>query len=158
MRPDLFKAVIAKVAFVDVVTTMSDPSIPLTTLEYDEWGNPDNVELYKYMMSYSPYDNIRPTEYPHILISTGLNDPRVAYWEPAKFAAKLREVKTDHNLLLLQTNYSSGHAGASGRYDSLKEVAVDYAFLIDRLCGQVLNPIELQQAASIIRQDLSIIE
>lgn len=143
MRPDLFKAVIAKVAFVDVVTTMSDPTIPLTALEYDEWGNPENPDHYKYMMSYSPYDNIRPTEYPHMLITTGLNDPRVAYWEPAKFAAKLREVKTDTNLLLLQTNYAAGHAGASGRYDYLKEVAANYAFLIDRLCGQVLHPIEL---------------
>jgi oligopeptidase B len=170
MRPDLFKAVIAKVAFVDVVTTMSDPTIPLTALEYDEWGNPDNVEFYKYMLSYSPYDNIRPTEYPHMLITTGLHDPRVAYWEPAKFAAKLREVKTDSNLLLLQTNYSSGHAGSSGRYDSLKEAAVDYAFLIDRLCGHIapavqpsradglLTPLELHEATSIIRQDLSVIE
>ena len=158
MRPDLFKAVIAKVAFVDVVTTMSDPTIPLTTLEYDEWGNPADIEFYKYMLSYSPYDNIRPVEYPHMLITTGLNDPRVAYWEPVKFAAKLREIKTDNNLLLLQTNYSSGHAGASGRYDNLKEVAVDYAFLIDRLCGQVMSPIELQQAASIIRQDLSVLD
>jgi oligopeptidase B len=86
------------------------------------------------MLSYSPYDNIRPTEYPHLLITTGWNDPRVAYWEPAKFAAKLREVKTDNNLLLLQTNYAAGHAGASGRYDSLKEVAIDYAFLIHTLC------------------------
>jgi oligopeptidase B len=158
MRPDLFKAIIAKVAFVDVITTMSDPTIPLTTLEYDEWGNPDNIEFYKYMMSYSPYDNIRPTEYPHMLITTGLNDPRVAYWEAAKFAAKMRELKTDNNLLLLQTNYSSGHAGASGRYDNLKEAAVDYAFLIDRLCGQVLSPIELQQATGIIRQDLSLLD
>ena len=169
MRPDLFKAVIAKVAFVDVVTTMSDPTIPLTTLEYDEWGNPDNYEYYKYMMSYSPYDNIRPTEYPHLLITTGLNDPRVAYWEPAKFAAKLREIKTDNNLLLLQTNYASGHAGASGRYDALKEAAVDYAFLIHTLCTapmlheqQILDTIplkvELPDAASIIRQDLSIME
>lgn len=165
MRPDLFKAVIVKVAFVDVVTTMSDPTIPLTALEYDEWGNPENIEFYKYMMSYSPYDNIRPVEYPHLLITTGLNDPRVAYWEPAKFAAKLREMKTDDNLLLLQTNYSSGHAGASGRYDSLKEVAVDFAFLIDRLCGpaipavpsqQVIGPLEMQEAAGIIRADLSV--
>lgn len=158
MRPDLFKAVIAKVAFVDVVTTMSDPTIPLTAMEYDEWGNPDNVEFYKYMLSYSPYDNIRPTEYPHMLLSTGLNDPRVAYWETAKFAAKLREVKTDNNLLLLHTNFDAGHAGASGRYDYLREVAVDYAFLIDRLCGQVLTPIEIQEAAGIIQQDLSMLE
>jgi oligopeptidase B len=155
MRPDLFKAVIVKVAFVDVVTTMSDPTIPLTALEYDEWGNPDQVEFYRYMLSYSPYDNIRATEYPHMLISTGLNDPRVAYWEPAKFAAKLRELKTDNNMLLLQTNFSAGHAGASGRYDHLKEVAIDYAFLIDRLCGQVINPLELQDAAGIMQADLS---
>ncbi len=133
MRPDLFKAVICKVPFVDVVTTMNDPSIPLTTLEYDQWGNPDEKEYYEYMLSYSPYDNIRAAEYPHMLITTGLNDPRVAYWEPAKFAAKLREMKTDDNLIMLYTNYDSGHAGASGRYDFLKEVAQDYAFLIDKL-------------------------
>jgi oligopeptidase B len=150
MRPDLFKAVIAKVAFVDVVTTMSDPTIPLTTLEYDEWGNPEDSEYYKYMLSYSPYDNIRATEYPHMLITTGLNDPRVAYWEPAKFAAKLRELKTDSNLLLLQTNYASGHAGSSGRYDALKEVAVDYAFLIDRLCGQTTSVVPRQEALTSI--------
>lgn len=162
MRPDLFKAVIAKVAFVDVITTMSDPTIPLTTLEYDEWGNPSDFELYKYMMSYSPYDNIRATEYPHLLITTGLNDPRVAYWEPAKFAAKLREMKTDNNLLLLQTNYASGHAGASGRYDSLKEVAVDYAFLIDTLCRPAVDsiplPVELPKSTGIMQQDLSVID
>jgi oligopeptidase B len=134
MRPDLFRAVIAKVAFVDVVTTMSDPTIPLTALEWDEWGNPQVREHFDYMLSYSPYDSIRAAEYPHMLITTGLNDPRVAYWEPAKFAAKLREMKTDNNLLLLHTNYEAGHAGASGRYDHLKEVAIDYAFLMDRLC------------------------
>ncbi|MBI5963352.1 MAG: S9 family peptidase [Chloroflexi bacterium] len=133
MRPDLFKAVICKVPFVDVVTTMNDPTIPLTTLEYDQWGNPEEKEYYDYMLSYSPYDNIRATEYPHMLITTGLNDPRVAYWEPAKFAAKLRELKTNDNLIVLYTNYDSGHAGASGRYDFLKEVAQDYAFLIDKL-------------------------
>jgi oligopeptidase B len=133
MRPDLFKAVICKVPFVDVLTTMSDPTIPLTTLEYDQWGNPEDREYFEYMLSYSPYDNIRSTEYPHMLITTGLNDPRVAYWEPAKFAAKLREMKTDDNLIVLYTNYDSGHAGASGRYDFLKEVAQDYAFLIDKL-------------------------
>ena len=133
MRPDLFKAVICKVPFVDVVTTMSDPSIPLTTLEYDQWGNPDDPQYFDYMLSYSPYNNIRATEYPHMLITTGLNDPRVAFWEPAKFTARLREMKTDNNLVLLYTNYDSGHAGASGRYDFLKEVAQDYAFLIDKL-------------------------
>lgn len=133
MRPDLFKAVICKVPFVDVVTTMSDPTIPLTTLEYDQWGNPEDREYFDYMMTYSPYNNIRATEYPHMLITTGLNDPRVAYWEPAKFAAKLRELKTDDNLIMMYTNYDSGHAGASGRYDFLKEIAQDYAFLLDKL-------------------------
>jgi len=133
MRPDLFKAVIAKVPFVDVVSTMSDPDIPLTTLEYDEWGNPGDETYFEYMMSYSPYDNIREIDYPEVLITTGLNDPRVAYWEPAKFAARLRERKTDDNLLLLKTNMAAGHAGASGRYDYLKEIAFDYAFLLDRL-------------------------
>jgi len=135
MRPDLFKAVVAKVPFVDVVSTMSDPSIPLTTLEYDQWGNPNDREYFEYMMSYSPYDNIHATEYPDVLITTGLNDPRVAYWEPAKFAARLRARKTDDNLLLLKTNMDAGHAGASGRYDYLKEVAFDYAFLLDRMIG-----------------------
>lgn len=133
MRPDLFGAVIAKVPFVDVINTMSDPTIPLTTLEYDQWGNPDDKEYFDYMMSYSPYDNIRKTEYPNILITTGLNDPRVAYWEPAKFTAKLRELKTDDNLVLLKTNFDAGHAGASGRYDYLKEIAFEWAFLLDRL-------------------------
>ncbi len=133
MRPELFKAVIAKVPFVDVVTTMSDPSIPLTTLEYDQWGNPDDSAQFEYMLSYSPYDNIRAVDYPDLLITTGLNDPRVAYWEPAKFAAKLRALKTGNSLVLLKTNMDAGHAGASGRYDYLKEVALDYVFLIDRL-------------------------
>jgi oligopeptidase B len=135
MRPDLFKAVLGKVPFVDVVTTISDPTIPLTTLEYDEWGNPENREHFDYMLAYSPYDNIRETEYPNILLTAGFNDPRVAYWEPAKFAAKLREHKTDGNLVLLKTNFNSGHAGSSGRYDFLKEIAFEYAFLIDRLLG-----------------------
>ncbi len=136
MRPDLFKAVIGRVPFVDVINSISDPSIPLTTLEYDEWGNTAIKEHYDYMKSYSPYDNIRATEYPNILLTGGLNDPRVPYWEPAKFAAKLREHKTDDNLLLLKTNFHAGHAGASGRYDFLKDLAFEYAFLIDRLNGQ----------------------
>ncbi|HXF86560.1 MAG TPA: S9 family peptidase [Anaerolineales bacterium] len=135
LRPDLFKAVIAKVPFVDVVNSISDPSIPLTTLEYDEWGNPENREQFEYMLSYSPYDNILSTEYPHILLTGGFHDPRVAYWEPAKFAAKLRAHKTDGNLVLLKMNFNAGHAGSSGRYDYLKEVAFEYAFLIDRLSG-----------------------
>src|SRR5215216_2326178 len=133
MRPDLFGAVVAQVPFVDVINTMSDPSIPLTRLEYDQWGNPENQEYFEYMMSYSPYDNIRATDYPHIMITTGLNDPRVAYWEPAKFAAKLRELKTNDNSVLLRTNFGAGHAGASGRYDRLKEMASDFAFLIDKV-------------------------
>jgi oligopeptidase B len=133
MRPDLFGAVVAQVPFVDVINTMSDPSIPLTTLEYDQWGNPDNKEYFDYMMSYSPYDNIHAVDYPHILITTGLNDPRVAYWEPAKFVAKLCELKTNDKTVLLRTNFGAGHAGASGRYDYLKEVAFDFAFLIDKI-------------------------
>jgi oligopeptidase B len=133
MRPDLFRAVIAKVPFVDVINSMSDPTIPLTTHEYDEWGNPEIKEQYEYMMSYSPYDNIKAREYPNLLLTAGFNDPRVAYWEPAKFAAKLRESKTDDNLLLLKTNFHTGHAGSSGRYDFMREVAFEFAFLMDRL-------------------------
>jgi oligopeptidase B len=134
MRPDLFKVVIAKVPFVDVINSISDPTIPLTTHEYDEWGNPvDHKEHYEYMMSYSPYDNIKATAYPNLLLTGGWNDPRVQYWEPAKFAAKLSELKTDDNLLLLKTNFHAGHAGSSGRYDFLKEIAFEYTFLIDRL-------------------------
>jgi oligopeptidase B len=133
MRPDLYQAVVAKVPFVDVINTMSDPSIPLTTLEYTQWGNPEHKIYFDYMMSYSPYDNIYPGSYPDILVTTGLNDPRVAYWEPAKFVARLRTRADAGNVILLKTNLDSGHAGASGRYDFLKEVALDYAFLIDRL-------------------------
>ncbi len=136
MRPDLFQAVVAKVAFTDVVTSMSDPTIPLTTLEWNEWGNPEIQEEFEYMISYSPYDNIRANSYPNILLTTGLNDPRVAYWEPAKFAARLRANKTDDTLLALKTNYSAGHAGSSGRYDHLKEIALEYAFLIDQLASE----------------------
>ena len=133
MRPDLFQAVIAKVPFMDVVTTMEDPSIPLTTQEYTQWGNPADKKFFEYMLSYSPYDNLRATDYPNLLITTGLNDPRVAFWEPAKFTAKLRELKTDDNLVVFYVNYDSGHAGASGRFDYIKEIALDYAFLMDRL-------------------------
>ena len=133
MRPELFKAVIAKVPFVDVINSMSDPTIPLTTHEYDEWGNPAVKEHFDYMISYSPYDNLKATKYPNLLLTAGFNDPRVMYWEPAKFAAKLRELKTDGNLLLLKTNFHAGHAGSSGRYDFLKEVAFEYAFLIHSL-------------------------
>jgi len=133
IRPDLFKAVIAEVPFVDVINTMLDPSIPLTVIEYEEWGNPNQKEYYDYINSYSPYDNVEVKDYPNILITAGLNDPRVAYWEPAKWTAKLRALKTDNNLLLLKTNMGAGHGGASGRYDYLKEIAFDYAFIFNVL-------------------------
>jgi oligopeptidase B len=133
MRPDLFKAVVAKVPFVDVISTMSDPSIPLTVIEFEQWGNPANKDDYLYMKSYSPYDNIRAADYPHILVTAGLNDPRVAYWEPAKWVAKLRALKTNHHRLLLKTHMDAGHAGSSGRYDYLKEIALEYTFILDVL-------------------------
>ena len=133
LRPDLFHAALAEVPFVDVVNTMLDASLPLTVLEYDEWGNPHDPEAYAYIRSYSPYDNIEAKDYPHMLVTAGLNDPRVAYWEPAKWTAKLRATKTDRNRLLLRTNMGAGHAGASGRYDFLREVAFKYAFILDVL-------------------------
>ncbi len=129
-RPELFHSAVALVPFVDVVTTMSDPTIPLTTGEYDQWGNPEDEAAYRYMLSYSPYDNVKPQPYPHLLITTGLNDPRVAYWEPAKWAAKLRVTKTDNNTLLLKTELGAGHGGPSGRYDKYRETALIYAFLL----------------------------
>ncbi|MFX0115925.1 MAG: S9 family peptidase, partial [Candidatus Hodarchaeota archaeon] len=119
MRPDLFKAVVALVPFVDVINTMIDRSIPLTVIEYEEWGNPHEKQFYDYMKSYSPYDNIEAKDYPHIFVEAGLNDPRVQYWEPTKWIAKLRAIKTDNNLLLLKTNMAEGHGGKSGRYDYL---------------------------------------
>ena len=131
MAPDLYNGVIASVPFVDVVTTMLDDSIPLTTGEYDEWGNPNEVEYYMYMKSYSPYDNVEAKAYPNMLVTTGLHDSQVQYWEPAKWIAKLRDLKTNNNILLLQTNMDAGHGGASGRFEALKEVAMDYAFLLD---------------------------
>ena len=133
MRPDLFQAVIAQVPFVDVITTMLDPSIPLTTAEYDEWGNPNEKAYYDYMKSYSPYDNVEAKDYPNLLVTGGLNDPRVGYWEPAKWTARLRAMKTDQNLLLLKTDVSAGHSGPSGRYEYLREMAFTYAFILDRL-------------------------
>ena len=128
--PELFHGVVANVPFVDVVTTMLDDSIPLTTGEYDEWGNPHDKQYYDYMKSYSPYDNVCPQAYPNLLVLTGYHDSQVQYWEPAKWVAKLRELKTDDNLLLFYTDMSSGHSGASGRYESLKEIAREYAFLL----------------------------
>jgi len=133
LRPDLFQAVVAEVPFVDVVNTMLDPSLPLTVIEYDEWGNPQEPEAYAYIRSYSPYDNVVAQDYPHMLITAGLNDPRVAYWEPAKWTAKLRAMKTNQNRLLLRTNMGAGHGGASGRYDVLRELAFKYAFILDVL-------------------------
>ena len=131
MNPELFNGIIAAVPFVDVVTTMLDESIPLTTGEFDEWGNPKNKDSYEYMLSYSPYDNVEAKDYPNLLVTTGLHDSQVQYFEPAKWVAKLRELKTDQNLLLLYTNMETGHGGASGRFDALKEVARDYAFVLD---------------------------
>ena len=133
MRPDLFKGVIAGVPWVDVVTTMLDESIPLTTSEYDEWGNPNIKEYYDYMLSYSPYDNVEPKDYPNMLVTTGLHDSQVQYWEPAKWVAKLRELKTDDNILLLHTEMKAGHGGKSGRFERFKETAMEYAFMLDLL-------------------------
>ena len=129
-RPDLFRAVIALVPFVDCLTTMLDENIPLSTLEYEEWGNPNDKKYYDYMKSYSPYNNVKKIKYPPVFIQTGYHDPRVQYWEPAKWTAKLRENKTDENLLLLLTNMDSGHFGSSGRLEILKQYALYYAFLI----------------------------
>ncbi|UCF79428.1 MAG: S9 family peptidase [Candidatus Eiseniibacteriota bacterium] len=131
MRPDLFKGIVAGVPFVDVLTTMLDESIPLTTGEYDEWGNPNEKQYYDYMLSYSPYDNVEAKEYPHLLVLTSLHDSQVQYWEPAKWVAKLRAMKTDHNLLLLRTKMEAGHGGVSGRYKRYREAAFIYAFLLD---------------------------
>ena len=131
LAPELYNGVISAVPFVDVVTTMLDESIPLTTGEYDEWGNPNEKEYYNYILSYSPYDNVSQINYPNLLVTTGLYDSQVQYWEPAKWVAKLRELKKDNNLLLLNTNMASGHGGASGRFEALKEVAKEYAFLFD---------------------------
>jgi oligopeptidase B len=128
LAPELWNGIVAHVPFVDVVTTMSDPTIPLTTNEYDEWGNPANKEHYTYMKSYSPYDNVEKKSYPNLLVTTGLHDSQVQYFEPAKWVAKLREMKTGDNILLLQTKMTAGHGGASGRFDYLKDVALEYAF------------------------------
>ena len=133
MRPELFHAAIAKVPFVDTLNTMLDPTLPLTMAEYEEWGNPEDKEYYDYIRSYSPYDNVAPREYPTMLVTAGLNDPRVSYWEPAKWVAKLRALKKDSNVLLLKTDMGSGHFGPSGRYEGIKEMAFDYAFLLDSL-------------------------
>lgn len=133
MEPALYRGVIAEVPFVDVVTTMLDTTIPLTTGEFDEWGNPENKEYFDYMLSYSPYDNVQKTAYPAMLVTTGLHDSQVQFWEPAKWVAKLRQYKTDDHILLLQTNMDAGHGGASGRFEGLKEIALNYTFLLTNL-------------------------
>jgi len=130
MEPELFHGIIANVPFVDVVTTMLDESIPLTTGEFQEWGNPKNKEYYDYMLSYSPYDQVKKQSYPHLLVTSGLHDSQVQYWEPTKWVAKLRHLKTNDTLLLLFTNMEAGHGGASGRFHALKELALEYAFLL----------------------------
>ena len=132
-RPDLFGCVVAHVPFVDVLNTMLDDSLPLTTMEYNEWGNPNDAEYYRYMRTYSPYDNVRRQAYPAMLVTGGISDPRVTYWEPAKWVARLRDLRTDENPLLLKIHMDSGHAGASGRFERIKEVAEEYAFILNAL-------------------------
>jgi len=133
MRPDLFKVVLTQVPFVDVLSTMLDASLPLTVGEYEEWGNPHIKQYYQYMRQYSPYDNIARQAYPAMLVKTSLNDSQVMYWEPAKYVAKLRAMRTNTTPLLLVTNMGAGHGGASGRYDHLHEIAYDFAFVLDQL-------------------------
>jgi oligopeptidase B len=133
LRPDLFKVVVSHVPFVDVMNTMLDASLPLTVGEYEEWGNPNEKPAYNYMLTYSPYDNLKKGAYPALLVKTSFNDSQVMYWEPAKYTAKLRTLKTDKNVLLLKTNMAAGHGGASGRYEHLKEIAFDYAFILTQL-------------------------
>ena len=130
MRPDLFKAVVAQVPFVDVMNTMLDASLPLTTSEYTEWGNPNEKAAFDYMIKYSPYDNIAAKNYPALLVQVSLNDSQVPYWEGTKFLARLRSTKTDKNPLLLKANLGAGHGGASGRYDALRETAFTYSFVL----------------------------
>ena len=130
LRPDLFRSAVAHVPFVDVVNTMLDETLPLTIAEYEEWGNPNEREFFDYMRSYSPYDNVMATAYPNVLVTAGLNDPRVSYWEPAKWVAKLRDKTTGDAPILLKTNMDAGHGGASGRFQRLEEVAFEYSFAI----------------------------
>ena len=130
MRPDLFHAVVAKVPFVDVINTMLDKTLPLTVGEFEEWGNPEDPLYFDYILSYSPYDHVRPQSYPNMLITGGLYDPRVQYWEPAKWTARLRRANISDSVILLKMNMEAGHGGASGRYDYLREIALEYAFLL----------------------------
>ena len=131
MRPELFHGIVTHVPWVDVVTTMLDDTIPLTTSEYDEWGNPNDRRYYDYMLSYSPYDNLAAVDYPHLLVTTGLADSAVQYWEPAKWVARQRALRTDSNRLLLKTEMGAGHGGPSGRYRKYRETALVYAFFLD---------------------------
>ena len=140
MRPDLFKAVIAQVPFVDVMNTMLDASLPLTTAEYTEWGNPNEKPAYDYMMKYSPYDNVRRQAYPAMLVEVSYNDSQVPYWEGTKFAARIRDMKTDSNTLLLKANLGAGHGGSSGRYDRWREIAFDYAYMVSQLPQRAVIP------------------
>ena len=133
MRPELFRVVLSHVPFVDVMNTMLDATLPLTVAEYEEWGNPNEPEAFALMRSYSPYDNLRAADYPAMLVKTSLNDSQVMYWEPAKYVAKVRTLKRNDAALLLHINMEAGHGGASGRYDYLKEIAFDYAFLLTEL-------------------------
>ncbi|MDI9229294.1 prolyl oligopeptidase family serine peptidase, partial [Serratia bockelmannii] len=142
LAPALFHGVVAQVPFVDVVTTMLDPSIPLTTGEYDEWGNPEQEEYYHIIRQYSPYDNIEAKGYPHLLVTTGLHDSQVQYWEPAKWGAKLRELKTNDTLLLLCTEMDSGHGGKSGRFKAYEGVAQEFTFLIGLAQGSLPDRID----------------
>ena len=133
MRPDLYQTIVALVPFVDVINTMLDESLPLTTGEYEEWGNPNDETYFNYMLTYSPYDNIKPQNYPNMLVTGGLNDSQVLFHEPAKYVAKLRATKTDDNILLLRMNMESGHGGATGRYEGIRDTAFEYAFILNRV-------------------------
>ena len=144
-RPELFKAVVAEVPFVDVINTMLDETLPLTVGEFIEWGNPKLPEQYAWMRAYSPYDNLKAGAYPAMLVRTGLNDTQVAYWEPAKYVARLRTLKTDANPLLLKINLEVGHGGASGRFDSLREIAEDDVFLLVELGLAGLRPSDVEE-------------
>jgi len=139
LRPELFGAVIAGVPFVDVLATMLDPSIPLTVIEYEEWGDPRNPEYYDYIRSYSPFDNTREAGYPHMLVTAGLHDPRVQFWEPARWVARLRERRTDDRSLLLKTDMGAGHLGPSDRFQGIRDKAFEYAFLIRALAPESLD-------------------
>jgi oligopeptidase B len=140
MRPDLCDTVISQVPFVDVLTTMSDATLPLTVGEYEEWGDPSKAEDYAYMRQYCPYTNLREAAYPAMLVKTSLHDSQVMYWEPAKYVARMRRLRTSHAPLLLHTNMAAGHGGASGRYDRLRETAFDYTFLLHQLAVDIRAP------------------